>query len=153
MALNDQLIAGLAKSLELDEIPKNDDGHWFVSFDDLPTIELLQLAGTTLLVRVQVATLPAEGRERQDAISNQLKLNMSQLKHQPETLGLDKTTGAVLLYRTLKSNEIDQPQFNQQIEQFVNTLEWWQQALSGAAASNTSPMSLAQMSPMNFLRP
>jgi hypothetical protein len=84
-----------------------------------------------LLLKGTVAQLPTDAEERATTIRKILQTNLARLRFQSETAAIDPTAGELFLWRRVKAplQRSDQ-EFLSAVEQFLNSLEFWQSRLS-----------------------
>jgi Tir chaperone protein (CesT) family len=102
----------------------NFDGGLALRLEELPRDAGLLLKGT-------VAQLPTDAEERATTIRKILQTNLARLRFQSETAAIDPAAGELFLWRRVKAplQRSDQ-EFLSAVEQFLNSLEFWQSRLS-----------------------
>ena len=145
-----ELIAGLCELLRIGQLEPDSAGVYAIVFDDGLDVELLALSDSLLLVRSSVADLPDEDDRHEEFYRTHLQHNLLVLRDQTTVLSLDRESKKVWLHRVVPTKQTDVRFFCDQIEDFVNTIEWWRNWESQAQAQVTRA---PQMTPYNMLRP
>ena len=102
----------------------NFDGGLALRLEELPRDAGLLLKGT-------VAQLPTDAEERATTIRKVLQTNLARLRFQSETTTIDPAAGELFLWRRVKSPlQTSDQEFLPAVEQFLNSLEFWQSRLS-----------------------
>jgi len=128
------------------------DGVYAIVFDGGLDVEFVSLTDKLLLVRSAVADVPEDRDAREDFFRTHLQQNLLALRDQTATLSLDSEKGVLWLHRTAALDRSDFRAFCDLLEDFVNTVEWWQNLERRNLNSYGAPASALAM-PYNMLRP
>lgn len=143
------LFNGLCEFLNIDPIEPRDDGSYEIVFDDGLAVEMRAITGSHLLIRSSITELPDDPDDWDTCLREHLQGNMLLLREQSNSLSLDYESRTIWLYRTVRSDEIKQYEFNELVGEFVTTLEWWKNR-GNQSSGMTSAMDLM---PQHFIRP
>ena len=144
-----ELLDGLCRTLHIDSLEPDADGVYAIVFDRGLDIEIVPLSDRQILLRSSLSHLPEDEDEREEFFRSRLQRNLLMLREQTASLSFDPDSQRLWLHRVVESNRIDLPGFLTAVEDFVNTLEWWQSFESASQRDAEYRMEM----PYTMLRP
>jgi hypothetical protein len=138
----EQLMQSLAERLNLDPPEPYGKDEYRYTFDEDLTVRCLTGGKETVILCGAVAAVPGDEREADELLKRMLKLNLARMKTQKEVLSLDRESGEVILYLKVPTKDLSAEDFEEVMEAFVNTLEYWSRNVKEGAGEGSSPFSL-----------
>jgi hypothetical protein len=119
------LIAELARSLNMDELTPDDDGAYAIVFDGDLEVEILPMGQTRFLLRYKLPAVPADETERESLVKSCLQRSLAYLREAPAAVTFDEATNRLWLYRAADAGALDPRGAVELLESFVNLAEMW----------------------------
>lgn len=135
----DEAIASIQNRLGLAELAPQEDGRYSLLFDGTLAVEITAGEnGSAFFLEGAVGSLPGDGYESETLLKKLLQWNFVRMKSQRETLTLQPGQNdqpdqpGILLQRRLPALNLTEESLREQLEAFVNALEFWHKAVQGA---------------------
>jgi len=138
----EQLIKSLAQKLNHDPPEPGENGEYVWTFDEGLTVRFIPGGKETLILHGGVAKVPGDEREADELLKGMLKLNLARMKKQKEVLSLDRESGEVILYLKVPTTDLSAEDFEEVMEGFLNTLEYWSKNVKDHPQGRSSPFSV-----------
>lgn len=130
------LVGELCEALGL-PVPTDLDGAFHFKADDLEIDVLRDPGGESLIVQCRVASLGDD--PSLELLSEICEANFRWCATAGATLGLNRSTGEVLLAREHTLQALDGQRFLPPLERFIDAAGFWKQRLSGAPIVDAAP--------------
>ncbi len=124
-----QLIHGFAERNGLGVIEPETDGSYRFVFDDNLPLQCIR-ASDELIVQSFLGALPADDQQACEEALRLLKINLAQIGSQQAILSLDPDSGELVLFTKLRMRGVSVVQFEEALEDYVNSLEFWVKTVS-----------------------
>lgn len=106
--------------------PEPDDGGVFAFiFDEELSINVIPSGREAVILSATVCRVPERERDAEEFLKKLLKINLAGMKEQREVLCLDRETREVIIYLKVGTDGLSAADFEETMEGFVNTLEYW----------------------------
>jgi hypothetical protein len=138
----ENLIQDLSDRLEIDFPAAGEDGNLSITFDDDLTVSFVPSGRRAAFLCGTVGTTPQGEQAADDWYRDLLKRNLAVMKTQVEVLCLAADAGEVLLHRQIDLQAMDPDRFEETVEGFVDTLEYWRGVSGPVENTMASPFSV-----------
>ena len=140
-----QLLSQFAKRYQFATPQLGGDGRCALLLDGDLEVMVLQ-GGNRIYLEAQVLTLPTDQRQVEELLVQCLHLHLTRLQDKQEVLSVDPEGNDLVLFRPLPALGLTLVDFEQALESFVNSLEFWTANTSGTVASWTAvPLPASQI--------
>ena len=146
-----QLIDELRQFLGLSKLSPDDDGIYWIVFDDSLEISISEIDSNHLVLRRELVSVPEDASERETLLRQYLQHNVARLREQTASLTRFDDGGKLGLARTLRFDRLTVAELAEQIESFLNEAAWWSQV--DADANTSLPASAFSMPLGGMIRP
>lgn len=119
------LLASLGKQLGLDDFDLDDTGTTALAFDEI-VVNFDYLADADrLALYAEIGKPPAPDQTPPALLEALLKANFFHAETAGATIGMDRDTGLIVLYRTVDPDATEADDFFNTVEAFVDSAESW----------------------------
>ncbi len=124
------LIEAFSKNMGIDVPYPEDDGSYKFFVDDRFEVIFTPATSNSFILWSKFGSLPKDEFRAKDLLKNLLKINLSRMYFQDETITLDHETNDLLIFNRVFLDSISLSDFLKCFEDFLNSLEFWSNYIS-----------------------
>ncbi len=123
----EELIRDFSEKFKI-SVDMEEDGSCSFLVDGRHTVVCLPALGNEVVIRAEIADLSERKGRKEELLRRLLQLNLSRMHSENSVLALE-ADDRLLLFRRLPLKKLDADSFAQELENFLNSLDfWWQEA-------------------------
>ena len=142
----DNLLTQFAERNSLAKPQADASGRYFLLLDGDLEVAVLQ-GGDCIYLEGRLEPLPADARKAEALLSHRLRLHLARLRDKHEVLSLEADSEDFVLFRQLSVRYLSINDFEQALEDFANSLEFWISRGSESAPLQAPPPTMQMLFP------
>lgn len=135
-----QLIDNLKQSIGLESLTADNEGVYRILVNDTYVVAIAASPDTSdFFLYTTICFVPAEMKVKQKLFERFLASNLFGSKTHNAYFAFDTRQDAILLIRRISASCEDLESFMKELQEYVNTLVYWQKELEGLFSQATAP--------------